>query len=254
MTESLHDRMKRYERESAGVRLDTTLPICIRIDGRSFSKFTKKMTRPFDVDFTHAMRCTTQALVEESSALIGYTQSDEITLILYSDNPKSQVFFNGKVQKLTSVLASLAAVSFYEQLPIDYRTRLPMFDARVWNVPSKAEAANVILWRYRDAVKNSISMLASHHFSHRLLMGKTQDERLDMLRGVGVDWRHLNEAVKYGSFYRRVVEERLLTAEELAYIPEQHRPTEPVIRSEIKEFHPVPWEHLDDPVSVIFDS
>ena len=42
------DRMKDYEQKEAGRKFLPMLPICIRLDGKGFSKFTKKMNRPYD--------------------------------------------------------------------------------------------------------------------------------------------------------------------------------------------------------------
>jgi len=55
---------------------------------------------------------TTNYLVEETHARIGYTQSDEISLVWQQDRYDAEVFFNGKIHKLASVLASLASVKF----------------------------------------------------------------------------------------------------------------------------------------------
>ena len=82
--DNLGDRIKQYERIETRGKLIPMLPTVVRLDGRSFSKFTKSF-EPFDEDMLQAMVATTKFLVEESNAVIGYTQSDEITLILYTD-------------------------------------------------------------------------------------------------------------------------------------------------------------------------
>ena len=108
------DRMKMYERQETGARFIPKLPIYARIDGRCFSKFTKGMDRPYDVLFREAMLDTLTYLVEQTHPLIGYTQSDELSLMWYSDDIDSQIFFDGKKQKMVSVLAAMASVKFYE--------------------------------------------------------------------------------------------------------------------------------------------
>lgn len=68
------DRMKLYESAESSRKLDPKFPIVARIDGRSFSKFTKKMQRPYDQRMSDAMVDTTAFLVQETHALLGYTQ------------------------------------------------------------------------------------------------------------------------------------------------------------------------------------
>lgn len=109
--DALGDRMKEYEGRESSRRLYSDLPIIARIDGRSFSKFTRPFDKPFDSSVTDAMDCATSRLVEKTHALVGYTQSDEITLVWHvdrSDNPAAQMLFDGRVQKLCSVLAGMA--------------------------------------------------------------------------------------------------------------------------------------------------
>src|SRR6185437_13588303 len=176
------NRMKAYEAQETHRRLDPHFPIYARIDGRSFTRFTRGMDRPFDLRMTHAMIETTKYLVQSTHALVGYTQSDEISLIWLADAPESDIFFSGKVQKMVSVLASMAAAKFARAIPPQFADRLPHFDCRVFQIPSRTEAANVFLWRAMDARKNAISMVAQSRFSHRQLHGKDQKAMMAMLK------------------------------------------------------------------------
>lgn len=150
---TIGDRMKAYE-AATETRIIPRLPVMVRLDGRSFSKFTKGMERPFDANFREAMIEVTKYLVEQTHSKIGYTQSDEISLVLYTENLKSgSIFFDGRVQKIASNLASMASVKFLLEMQkrfpekVDGTKTLPSFDARVFPVPSKTEATNCILWR-----------------------------------------------------------------------------------------------------------
>lgn len=98
-TDALGDRMKAYEAAESDRRFMPLLPIYARIDGRSFSRFTAGLARPFDLAFQEAMILTTKALVEHTHARIGYTQSDEISLVWQQDRYDSDVFFGGRVQE-----------------------------------------------------------------------------------------------------------------------------------------------------------
>jgi tRNA(His) guanylyltransferase len=143
--DDLGDRMKGYEMAEAGRMLIKTLPIMIRLDGKAFHTFTKGLKRPYDERLSTLMANTTKYLVEQTNALVGYTQSDEISLVLYSDDPLTQVYFDGRIQKLTSVVASMTTMYFNKfmasALP-EKADKVALFDCRVWNVPTLEEAAN----------------------------------------------------------------------------------------------------------------
>lgn len=201
--QSLEDRMRGYESRDK-VQYPNTSVIVARIDGRGFSKLTKNMTKPFDARFTDAMVHTTRALVEETCATVGYTQSDEISLVWHCDNPEGQVFFNGKVQKLVSICASIATAYFNEYFYPGELAKLAQFDCRVFEVPSKGEAINYLIYRQRDGIRNSVSMVAQHKFSHRSLMGVSTNEQLEMLRSRGIDWANdFKPANQIGTFMQR---------------------------------------------------
>lgn len=225
MNDDLGDRMKLYEGMEAGRRLMPLLPVLARIDGRAFHSFTRGMERPFDARFTGCMRDTTLALVRETGACMGYTQSDEITLTWHNRTMQSQIWFDGRVAKMTSQLGAQATLIFYrlvlERMP-EYADRLPTFDARVWSVPNRAEGANVFLWREWDATKNSVSMAASAYYSHKALMGKNSPQKHDMLHAKGVNWNDYPAAFKRGSYMQRRTVAVPFRTEELDRLPPKH--------------------------------
>ncbi len=223
--DDIGDRMKMYEQMESGRRLMPLLPVLARIDGRAFHSFTQGMMRPFDAEFSKAMVETTSALVRETGACMGYTQSDEITLAWHSESPKSQIWFDGRIAKMTSQLGAQATLIFYrlvlERLPL-YADRMPTFDARVWNVPNRSEGANVFLWREWDATKNSVSMAASAYYSHKALMGKNTPQKHDMLHEKGVNWNDYPAVFKRGGYVQRRIERIPFSAEELDRLPAKH--------------------------------
>lgn len=73
-------RIKSYEAQYEQRIPYNEFLIC-RIDGHKFSKFTKGFDKPFDKILTEALIKTTESLVEKFSAVTGYHQSDEITLV-----------------------------------------------------------------------------------------------------------------------------------------------------------------------------
>lgn len=130
--DSLGDRMKSYER-AYEQRLMPQVPAIVRLDGKGFHKVTSKMDRPFDQDFIDVMHHVTFTLVDYSNAHIGYHQSDEITLVLYNDNPQGELFFAGKCNKLNSVLASKASRIYNEMAAVyDGESRMPFVIAFKW--------------------------------------------------------------------------------------------------------------------------
>ena len=221
MADDFGDRMKLYEGIESQRTFIPRLPVCVRIDGRAFHTFTRGMKRPYDEDMANAMIETTKYLVEQSNACIGYTQSDEISLVLRDD---CDALFGGRISKLTSVLASIATAKFNEIIHKAYPDKpLAFFDCRCWQVPNRVEATNEILWREFDATKNSISMAARAYYSDMQLHGKNGSEKQDMLMEKGINWNDYPAFFKRGTYVQRKVVERVLTAEEWEKIPEKFK-------------------------------
>lgn len=260
MDDALGDRMKGYESAEAGRRLMPLVPVMARIDGRCFSSFTRGMRRPYDPTMSEAMIEATVALVKETNACMGYTQSDEITLAWHSTDPKSQIWFDGRVLKMASQLAALATLHFYRYVVVampDYAHRLPTFDARVWSVPNRVEGANVFLWREWDATKNSLTMLASEHFSHKELHGKNGRDKHDMLHAKGINWNDYPEFFKRGTYVQRRTVMKSFSHEELSKLPPKHEahanPNLMVERSEYDTLPMPPIASVINRESVIFE-
>ncbi len=204
--DSLGDRVKALEQAYAGQKLDENSPLLVRLDGKAFHTFTKGLKRPFDARLSKLMIDTMNFLVESTDARLGYTQSDEITLVYFKLNPTQQPYFSGKVQKLASVLSSMATAYFNKNLEAsipEKKESLPIFDCRVWSVPAMSDAAEVFLWRQEDAVKNSITMAAGAHYSHSDLQNKSSRTKIEMLKEIGIDYFALPDFFKVGTYARR---------------------------------------------------
>lgn len=224
MSDIFGDRMKLYESAETG-KFMPLLPICVRLDGRSFSKFTKGLARPYDERLSVLMRDTMLYLVQESGACIGYTQSDEISLVFWEPKFDSQVFFGGKKQRIVSVLSSMATAFFNNALPMDIPENaglMPVFDCRAWQVPNLEEAANVFLWRELDAVKNSVSMAAREYYSHKQLMNLGRSDQMELLFKAGVNWNDYPVFFKRGIYAQRRKTYRKFNAQEIERLPELH--------------------------------
>lgn len=213
--DSLGDRMKKYE-STTKLQLLGRTPVIIRIDGKAFHTFAKRITN-FDVDMReqntpfsgvmhNLMVETTRALVTNiQNCVFGYTQSDEISLLLRDwDTLETQQWFGGSHQKMVSISSSLATAAFnfratkagFEQTTFN---DIAMFDSRVYNLP-KEEVTNYFIWRQQDASRNSVQMLGHHHFSQKQMHGKSNSEVQDMLMlEKGINWNDLPTWMKRGT-------------------------------------------------------
>lgn len=260
LADNLGDRMKQYEQ--CGIpQLIPLLPVLVRVDGRAFHTFTKGLIRPFDEGLHLTMVQTATALIEETNALLAYTQSDEISLLLYTDKPSTQLYFDGKWSKLVSLIASVATLHFQKRcatwLDKSFIAKQPMFDCRVWNVPTKEEVANYFLWREQDATRNSISMAAQALYSHNELHGKDSREMQEMMWQKGVNWNDYPPQQKRGTYIQRKVISTPFTADELASLPPKHHahqnPSLAIERSRIKEVDLPIMSTISNRVEVIFN-
>lgn len=253
--DALGDRAKFYEMEEAGRKFMRGVPILARLDGRSFHTFTKNMDRPYYEPMSLCMIETARHLVHATQAKFAYTQSDEITLCFWNENPLAEPLFDNRVQKLTSILASTATVAFNREVlkrMSGYADAMPMFDCRVWAVPSFNEVIEVCQWRSWDAEKNSITMAAGAVYPHKELQGKSSKEKLEMLKAKGIDWNEYPDFFKRGVFVQRKKYSKELTAEEMSRIPEDKRPTGPVVRSEVVVVRTPPFSEITNPVNFLF--
>lgn len=233
------DRMKEYERTYTSQRVSTDQILCVRIDGKGFSKFTKGFKKPFDDRLSNAMIQTTKKLCAETHASFSFTQSDEITLIYTPGEKATEYMFGGKVSKINSILASMATYHFNRLLSVYIDVDKPaFFDCRAWAVPDLVEASNVLLWRVQDARKNSISSLFRWTAGHKAMDGLDQLEMKALLKSdYFTDWNDLSNKYKYGTYAKPMTVETYLSQEELMKIPEHKRPSVDVLvkRTKVQE-------------------
>lgn len=196
---SFGDRMKGYETVTRNNLMRRT-PVIIRIDGKAFHTFTKGLTKPFDEALSEAMAQTTAELCKEiQGALFGYTQSDEISILLQDwKNLNTDSWFSGNIQKVVSVSASIATAKFNASFTHPEKAQYAIFDSRAFNIPF-SEVVNYFIWRGSDCSRNSVSMLAQYYFSHKELHGKSVIEMQEMLHSKhGVNWNDVPVRYKRG--------------------------------------------------------
>ena len=206
--DSLGDRMKENYENRAKTYLVRRMPVIIRLDGKAFHTFTRGMKKPYDEIFHNTMNATMKYLCENiQGCKLGYTQSDEITLLLTDyDTLTTDAWFGYGVQKMCSVAASMATMAFNKFLAYEYEElnrfvsewehtredeeymytvydkmiKGAMFDARCFNIPIE-EVTNCFIWRQQDATRNAIQMLGQCNFYHKELQGKSCNDIQDML-------------------------------------------------------------------------
>lgn len=258
--ETLGDWCKWLEKNFSNEIMIPTLPVIIRLDGNKFSNWTKGLERPFDHKLVELMTETTKFLVKETNAILGYTQSDEITLILYSKDRGSSIYNDGKKQKILSKLSAKCSNFFNvkraELLPLHNKEAI--FDCRIYQAPTLNDACSQVLWREIDATRNSILMLADHHFGHSKCFKKNTSELQDMLiLEKGINWNDLSPKLKRGTYVKRIKTLKPFTLEELKGLPPMHKalkdPDLIIERSVIKEVTLPILTKIQNRVDVIFN-
>ena len=243
--DELGTRMKEFYESVPKTKLMRRTPVAIRVDGKAFHTFTRGFNKPFDDVLINTMQDTMKYLCENiQGCVLGYTQSDEITLILVDyKRLNSSAWFDYEVQKMCSIAASMATMAFnkffesnvekendsftaewldddtdnpnYKNKKLEDLWRVhdkalkkgAMFDARCFNIP-KEEVTNLVYWRQLDATRNSIQMVGQANFSHKELQGKSCEKIKEMLiTEKGVSWEDFNPMYKHGSCCIKVTAE-----------------------------------------------
>lgn len=253
--EKLGDRMKKFESMVDNqIMIKPCESFIIRLDGRSFSKFTKKFHKPFDIVFVKAMSLTTLDLVKQFDAQTGYTHSDEITLIFNSkccedeyleylekqsknlltkdDKALPIHMFNGRIQKILSLVSSYCSVRFNYHLvkliePIKeyYDVKFvetiesmnAMFDGRIliFQEENKYEILNHQIWRsIHDCSRNAVQTYAYTYFGPQKIMNKDTKQMIQMmLDEKELAWDDLSQVptfIKHGLYCKKIMVNKVI--------------------------------------------
>lgn len=180
----------------------------IRCDGKGFSRYTRKMKKPFDEGFLADMDTATIALCKTAQGcVLGYTQSDEISVLLTDfSSLQTDAWFDGNLQKICSVAASTVTGAFIAARLArgEKLDDIPAFDARVFTIPDRTEIARYFEWRNSDASRNSISMWARSKLSHKQMEGVSSGDLRQKMRELDAPWEALPARIKGGAVIRRV--------------------------------------------------
>lgn len=180
--EQLDRRMRVYETAHDHCVLPGVHMVA-RIDGRSFSHLTRVAQRfdaPYDERFRDHMVATLRHVMGCGfGALYGYTQSDEMSVLLRRDD----ALFGRKLRKLLSVLAGEASGAFSVRLGSP-----AAFDCRISQLPTADDVVDYFRWRYEDAHRNALN---GH--CYWLLRGQGLDDHAATQRLSGVSVAARNE-------------------------------------------------------------
>ena len=226
---TIGNRMKNNYENITRYYLTRRIPVIIRIDGKAFHTFTRGFKKPFDDIFVKTMQETMKYLCENiQGCVLGYTQSDEISLVLtdYAELT-TDAWFGNNLQKMCSVSASMATMAFTKYFVKNVKEcermalignvvlfeddekyinvlkkaieKGAMFDSRVFTIP-KEEVCNYLIWRQQDATRNSIQSVGQANFSQKELHGKSCNNIQDMLMlQKSINWNDYSTTLKRGS-------------------------------------------------------
>ena len=262
--DSLGDRMKENYENRAKTYLVRRMPVISRLDGKAFHTFTKGFKRPYDEVFHNTMNATLKYLCENiQGCKLGYTQSDEITLLLTDyDTLTTDAWFGYSVQKMCSVAASMATMKFNQSFEVESEKfdilkccdetgtiidednwqihtfhikalhKGAMFDARCFNIPED-EVTNCFVWRQQDATRNAIQMLGQCNFSHKELQKKSQNDIQDMLMTQkGVNFNDMPVEFKRGVCCRKDTDGKWVIDKEIPIFTQDRDYIERTFRNE----------------------
>lgn len=148
--------MKEFEVYSS-IKVPKNSKIIIRLDGRSFHSLARdlNLTKPYDENFYKVISLVCRDLFEEFSPVFVYTFSDEISLLF------DKIPFDGRIEKLNSVIASFTSSSFVIHYGVDFK-KPPAFDSRIIPI-SDDYILKYFKWRQDESWRNCVN---SHGISY----------------------------------------------------------------------------------------
>lgn len=212
---SLSERMKTYYEDRSKIQLPRRTYFLIRMDGVGFSKYCKKLKRPYDEEFISDMNDTAVFLCSQiQGAKLAFVQSDEISVLLTDfDDITSQAWFDSDVQKITSISSSFATSEF-NRLRIKrfldksditgaLNIKNAQFDSRFFSIPEREEVLNYFISRQKDCTRNSISQASQAYFSHKELNGVNSNQKQELLFSKGINWNDYPTGQKRGRVIKK---------------------------------------------------
>lgn len=200
LRDQLGNRMKSSYEDRTRYKLPRRTYTIIRLDGQAFHTLTKDMPRPFYDLFMDAMDNVACGLSSQIMGVrLAYVQSDEISLLLTDfEEESTEAWFDGNIQKICSISASMASSIFNTCGPRGDHWELAHFDSRVFTIADPYEVENYFIWRQKDMERNSIQMVAQSLYNQKDLQGKKISDLHEMLHAKGENWNDLESYYKRG--------------------------------------------------------
>jgi tRNA(His) 5'-end guanylyltransferase len=197
--ENLGNKYKKYESEYL-LLLDKTKYSILRVDGNAFHTYTKKFNKPFDEKIANAMIYATKEWIKKFNGIIGYTQSDEATIVLprYDKESLSELPFSGKVNKLITLSSSYFTLMFNKFMKTTDSS--PIFDCRIFQVETKEDVLECLRWRHLDSYRNGITCLARSIVGHKVLEKLGTKQRQEIIKNKDDFVIYKNHHVLHGTF------------------------------------------------------
>lgn len=201
MNDALGQRMKEQYENRTRFYIPRRTYTIVRVDGKAFHTYTRHLNRPFDEKLVEDMVYAALNLSNEmQNCKVAYVQSDEASFLMTDfSEVTTEAWFNGNIQKIASVSAGLMTAYFMKKRGEDGDHRVACFDARVFTIPDRQEVINYFIWRQKDAIRNSLQMLAQSLYSHKELHKKSQADLQEMCFSAGHNWNDLPQHLKSGS-------------------------------------------------------
>lgn len=165
--------MKEYEIYS-DLRIPINSKIIIRLDGRSFHSFARNMelTKPYDDNFYKVMVEVCKDVFEEFSPIFIYTFSDEISILL------DTIPFNGRIEKINSVIASFTSSSFTLNYNKEF-SKPVAFDSRIIPINDE-DIYGYFKWRQDESWRNCVNGYGIHFLKSKY-PSKVANEKINGL-------------------------------------------------------------------------
>lgn len=190
---SLKNRIDSYQAVS-DYKLTARLPLIIVINGRSFSKVTQLLDKPYCPKFAECILSTTlRVCTEVEGALFGYQQNDEIVVVARNDqSPDTAPWYDNRVQKICSITSAIATTHFHDcasRLQLNLAGE-PVFTSQMFAVPNISEAINTIVYKQQRNFHSSVQYACLYELIKNndkntikeMMLGLTLDEKIQLLQ------------------------------------------------------------------------
>lgn len=207
----LKDRIDSYK-EATDFKLLNRVPLIICVNGRSFSKNTSLLEKPYCAKFSESMLSTTLRLCSEiDGTLFAYQFNDEIVLIVRNDQHyDTAAWYDNKLQKISSITASIATLHFNAcAAKIDLNlTGDSLFTSQVFIVPNIVEAINTMIYKQQQNFQIAIQSACFYELLKKydvnsikeMLSGLSFDDKVDFLnQECNIDYNNYPMAFRRGA-------------------------------------------------------